>query len=433
METQLRQRLLATATLAAQQFDVSLIEAVQDEGDTETPAYESLVERLDAIRVTVPDVRFAYLVRRTDDANWVTFIADADDAFSFEELDEDADGTLDDDEAPGMPGERYDITEFPAFQTAFTEPSVDDEVTVDQWGSFISGYAPIKDDAGNTVAVLGLDMSAGEFHDIARSIFSPVAFLLMALGALALAAYTYVIVQRRRFEALKQLERDRTALLDLATHQLGAPLATLRWWLEILRERTKGKSGEDVEACDQLQVGVDRMDHIVRSLQEASHLQTGKLAYHPEDTDLGSFVTGVVASMRDVFDLKNQQVSVVIAPNLPHVQIDRAQIGGVLGELLENARGYSPQDSVIVVRLSREKASMKLEVEDTGCGISKEDLPTVFQKFTRGKNAFIHKPVGNGLGLYICKGIVERAGGRIALQSQEGKGTTVTITFPINT
>jgi len=431
MADQLRERLRSTASVAAGQFYVADIEAVASEEDAGSPAHRRLVESLQRIRLMTPGAQYAYLVRATEDLSIVTFIADADEFRAVADIDRDGNGIVDDDEAPASPGEEYDVAGMEEFQAGFSGPSVDYEMTYDRWGALISGYAPVRDESGRVVAVLGIDMSAGDFLDIARSIFSPIALLFVLIAGAMLASFSFSVTQRRRLESLRQLEIERTALLDLATHQLGMPLATFRWWLEILRERKLTETKEDREAYDQLQLGIDRMDHIIRSLQEAVQLQGGDVAYHAEEVDVGAFAEEVSASMQSAFELKRQHVEIEQDAPSPRAMIDRKLITGVLSELLENARGYSPAGSEITIRVSTQKSMARIQVIDRGCGIPAEQIPRMFQKFTRGKKAFASKPVGNGLGLYICKGIVERGGGRLSIASVEGKGTTVTLDLPL--
>lgn len=430
MAAELRYRLVSAASLAAQQFDTADIEAVWSPTDGGSLAHRRLVERLQNIRVAVPSARFVYLVRATDDPDVVAFIADADEFVDPMLLDHNGDGVVGDDEVPAHTGDPYDIADVPEFQKGFVVPSVDQEVTYDQWGALISGYAPVRDSLGRTIAVLGIDMDASEFQAIARSIFSPVALLFVLVAGMMLALFSFSVLQRRRYEALRLVDRERTSLLDLATHQLGVPLATFRWWLEILRDRCSG-STEDVEALDQLQVGVDRLDGIIRSLQEASLLQAGDVAYHPVRTDATSFLQSTIESMRPRCALKRQQIVLDAQSHATHVMVDPAIMRSVVQELLENACGFSPEGSTITVRLHTEHGAMRIDVVDHGCGIPAKDQGALFQKFVRASNAAHVKPVGTGLGLYICKGLVERAGGSLRLVSTENVGTTVSIFLPL--
>lgn len=431
MASQLRDRLESAAAVAAAQFTIADIRAVRGSADEGSAEHRRLVTHLQRTRAMIPGVRFAYIVRATDAPGSVEFVADADEFLPLERLDLNGDGGLDRDEAPARPGERYDISSMPEFQAGFVGPSADRRVTYDPWGALISGYAPIRGERGETVAVLGLDMSADDFLATSRSIFSPLALLSVLFGGVLLALFTYSVSQRRRLVALRQMESERSALLDLAAHQLGMPLATFRWWIELLRERRGSDDTEDNEGFDQLQLGVDRMDHIVRSLQEASNLQAGSVDYAAVTFDALPFVQGVVESMKPALDLKKQTIEIAGGEGLPAIAADRKLLSGVLAELIENARGYSPVGSHITVRISRARSFVKIAVEDHGCGIPANEIPRMFHKFTRGKKAHLSKPSGNGLGLYICKGIVERAGGTIAVASKEGQGTTVSISLPV--
>lgn len=430
MAEELRQRLVSTAALASGHFDPADILAVRSPGDGGSAAHLRILGHLRHIRDAVPDIRYAYLVRATDDPAIVTFIADADEFADPATLDRNGNGAVDDDEVPARIGDPYDVSELDEFRNAFAAPSVDREITRDQWGSFISGYAPVRDEMGGTIAVIGLDMDASDFFSITHSVFSPAAFALVIAAGAMLAFFSFSVIQRRRYEALRQLDIERTTLLDLATHQLGVPLTTFRWWLELLRDR-HSPDPEDVEAMEQLQHGVDRMNEIIDSLQEASRLQAGDVTYRPEPTDPVAFIGAVLNDMKTRFSLKGQRSDLQVEGELPTIPIDRKLLRSVVLELLENASGFSPRGSVIVVRLLRERSAVRIDVIDHGVGVPQGEQGGLFQKFRRATNAYRAKPVGTGLGLYICKGLVERCGGTIRLRSKHGEGTTVTILLPI--
>jgi signal transduction histidine kinase len=129
--------------------------------------------------------------------------------------------------------------------------------------------------------------------------------------------------------------------------------------------------------------------------------------------------------------LRKQELSLEMEEADHAMHLDRKLIAGVVRELIDNAMTYSPPGARVAVRVRRRMGHMQVDVEDTGCGIPPSDLAHIFTKFTRGANATKFKPIGNGLGLYIAKGIVERAGGRMTVHSQEGKGTRVSFTLPV--
>ncbi len=99
-------------------------------------------------------------------------------------------------------------------------------------------------------------------------------------------------------------------------------------------------------------------------------------------------------------------------------------------ELVENAVAYSPSHTRITMRTRGDARGVRIEVQDEGSGITREDQRKIFEKFIRGKDAAKHKPYGNGLGLYIVRSIVSLAGGKVTVTSESGKGSTFVITLP---
>lgn len=428
MDEQLRQHLRSVAAVAALEIDGSLVDAVRGPDGAGKAQYRAMVRKLRAMRDSVPSVRFAYVLRRTDDPRVLEFVADADGLSSDAELDTDGDGEVGDDEAPAMPGDEYDITEAPALQgDAFMRATVDPEPTVDQWGTLFSGYAPIRRADGSVAGVLGIDMDAAEYLRVVHSVFSPIGLLFVLLTAALLAAQLGFLQWRRQVQALRQVDVERLALMNLASHQLGGPLATFKWWIELLRE--KGNAIDPTQAYDELSVGVTRMETIMKALQAANRFAQGRVEPREEDIDLRELATKTVedvrSRMRSGADIRLDMDASPIT-----VRADRQLLTGAIGELLENATQYAPE-SPVTLRVRTRNGKATIEVEDAGKGIAKEELPHVFEKFARGKDASRFKTGGNGLGLYIVKTITEMFGGKAAVRSGEGRGTTFTLTLPL--
>lgn len=426
MVDELKDRIRSTAALAATQIDPSLIVPLRTFSDTTRPQYKALVTQLDRMRGAIPNIQFAYIMRPTDDPLTLEFVADADGLATPEELDTNGNDIVDPDEEPGHPGDPYDVSATPALQN-LTAPAVDESFTTDQWGTFISGYAPIRNAEGDVVAMLGIDMNAEEFSALSQRIFSPVALLLIAVAGIMMSAYVFIVVHQRRMESMKQLNTERTALMDLATHQLGAPLATFRWWVEILRDQAHKK---DNDALVQLEEGIARMDDIIKSLRTAVHMQTTEIGYSETSVTIRSILSLLPESTAQLLRRRKQTLVLQVPASL-RVKVDKKLFAGVLQELIENASWYSPEKAVITVRAQKKRRAVSLEVEDHGIGIPSDDFPHLFEQFRRGTNATKYKPVGNGLGLYIAKGIVEGAKGTLSAKSALGKGTTFTITLPL--
>lgn len=314
---------------------------------------------------------------------------------------------------------------------AFLEPVVDEEETTDQWGRLISAYAPITDRSGKSVAILGMDINAEDFFRMTQDTFSIVAVALVGLVGVFLAAYVLFIMRARHLESLKQLNEERTALIDLASHQLGMPLATFRWWLEILRERDNGKFCKKDGVCDQLQLGIDRMDSIITALHEVSDLQSSLDMPLSGSSQVGVVAKKVIADLSRAIKMRNQHVSLKIDDHLKSVPVDDKLLSGMIREVVENASFYSPDHSTITLSARHIMSGLEIVVEDHGHGIPKQDLPHIFEKFRRASNASKYKPAGNGLGLYIVRSIVEKMHGRVRIESVLNKGTKIFIQLPV--
>ena len=433
LRSDLRDHLRTTATIASRLIDPEDVRTIGGAGDMSDPAFVTLVHTLQGIRKADPHIRFAYVMRRTQDPALLEFVADADALSTTEELDLNGNGTVDPSEEGSHPGELYDITEVPKLQgEAFLRPTVDDEFTRDQWGVLISGYAPILDARGKTIAIIGIDMSADEFVALSQRIFSPLALLLVALAGLLIAGLIQWEVLRRQREADTLINKERSGLLQLALHRLGTPLTIFKWSLEILAECNAGKScpTEDVEThIRQMQTGIKSMDDVLHQLLEVEQAEGGGVRNIPEPTHVRSALASVVEELQSTWESRGQ--GIVIDPCSDcTVRVDPNILKGIVRELLHNACTFSQDDAVIHVRAVCKRDEVVISVIDTGRGVPGAERHRIFQKFGRGSNAHLSHPNGSGLGLYIARQVVEHAGGRIWMDSEEGKGTTVTFTLP---
>ncbi len=429
MEEQLKDKLRSTSAAAAMQFQGEALDTIQA-GDTmeSSPALREMVQQLQSLRENITHVQFAYIMRKTDDPHILEFIADADLALTDEQLDRNKNGQVDEDEVASLPGELYDGSEFPVLESeAFLHPSVDEHVGKDQWGAIISGYAPIRKSNGQVAGIIGIDMNADEFVSLSHSIFSPVALLLVLLASICLGAGSSLFVWRKRLESLQKLEIERSGLLRLAFHQLGGPLTIISWSLEELEAEGPVSIQRSIV---NIQEGVKRLTAILKTLKNADLVHTGKIEYKPEFASLTTVLEKVVKEVGPKLALRGQRVLLELEQNITMI-LDPQLISGVALELLTNAMDFSKNGATIIVKSHRQGSYAEFSVVDTGCGIPKNDLKRMFEEFTRAGNATKFKADGNGLGLYIVKGIIEQSNGRIFIESEEGKGTTVTVRLPI--
>ncbi len=433
MQDEIRERLRSTAAAAALHIDGDLLDAIDSAEDVDDPVYKFIVRRLDELR-TLPNIRFVYILRTTNDPMMLSFVADADGALTDQQLDRNGNGHVDSFEEPGYPGELYDISDIPALQgEAFDTPTVDKNVTIDQWGLLVSGYAPIRRfSTGEVVAVLGVDMEAADFFRVSQRIFSPVALILVLFTAIAAAALVVMFSKQRQIEILKRINGERSGLLRLTFHQLGEPLTIMKWSLESLRDETSSpqlqKLVTDHIVC--MDEGLGRLNSIIDTLQLAEKIDLNTLEYLPVESSLLDLVNNTIGEWESSLQKRGQHIDVSVDPNL-RMPLDRTMIGLVLRQILINAIEYSDDHTTIAIRAQGHKRHVHVTVEDHGCGIPRAEMQNLFEKYRRASNAHLKKPDGNGLGLYIVKGIIEKAGGSIWVESIEGRGTNVNFTLPL--
>jgi two-component system sensor histidine kinase BaeS len=305
-------------------------------------------------------------------------------------------------------------------------------VTVDQWGELLSGYAPIRSGTtGEAVAVLGVDMDAAEFRAYTRSILSPFALVLILALTVTLSVGVALLIESRQLSALARVNAERSGLLQLTFHQLGEPITILQWGIETLED-----SKDDVDSLRKvlpdnladMREGVRRLGSIIDTLQEAEKVELRAFENKPVEQSAKAFLEGAIDVIVPPSPDRAGRVAIDAAD--AKFSFDPHLLTIILRRLVENALEFSPQGSLVRVRAEAEGKWLRIEVADAGCGIPEKDLPHLFEKYRRASNASTMKPDGNGLGLYIVRGILEIMGGDIRVDTVEGKGTTVTIRVP---
>jgi signal transduction histidine kinase len=431
MSEKIREELRMAAELGAMQIHGDDLAQIHGAEDQQSAVYLKVVQQLRDIRSSVPGARFAYIFRRTGHPKTLAFVADADATSSDGELDRNHNGRVDNDEIAGVPGELYDTSDQPELQgPAFLQPITSD-VYIDQWGALLSGFAPIYDSRGKSVAVIGIDMDADEFINLSQSAFSPISLLLvLTLGAVGSVVIGYVGWSRRE-KFYRRLDEERSALVGLAMHQIGAPLSSMRWWIDLLKENDKEHAAnENADAFKELDTAITRMSDLIESLRKATSISEGTVKKTLQKIDLYEIITDAIAAKELASQKKNQRISLDMEQQI-NVEVDHDLIEGVVLELLDNAISFSPENTQIEVTAQRKGRTVTVSVRDHGYGVPAADMMNMFREFKRASNATKYKPVGNGLGLFVSRRIIELSGGRMWLESEEGKGTTVWFTLPV--
>lgn len=168
------------AAAGALLIDAEDIAKLQNAADITKPEYAKVIATLNLIRRRHPDIQYAYIMRKTDDPGTLAFVADADSLYPTRKEDVNGDGRIDKADQLVAPGDPYDVTLAPGIMSGFVVPTADESPTQDQWGTFISGAAPVKDATGHAVALLGVDMPASELDKLTLRSVIP----LLIFGAL---------------------------------------------------------------------------------------------------------------------------------------------------------------------------------------------------------------------------------------------------------
>ena len=244
-------------------------------------------------------------------------------------------------------------------------------------------------------------------------------------------AIASLVVTLQDLAPLDELERLRAEFLDLVSHELRAPLTSIRGSVDTLLEAgPKLDPAEMREFHRIIQEQAEHMRSLISDLLDAGRIEAGTLSVSPEPSE----VAALVDRARNTFLSGGGRHTVFIdlPPDLPRVMADRRRIEQVLNNLLSNAAEYSPESFPIRVEAQGAGVQVAVSVADEGRGVAPERMPYLFRKHAgRAGGVGARDVSGTGLGLIICKGLVEAHGGRIHVHSGGvGQGTRITFTLP---
>ena len=245
-------------------------------------------------------------------------------------------------------------------------------------------------------------------------------------------APTGAVMLLQDITSLKELERLREEWLSIVGHDLRQPVATIRMVAELLR-RTTAKEGTGervVKSLDRLDSASTRLSRMINDLIDASRLEARHLELEITEFDLHEHLRAILGRLGDLFADRPVRISVPRDPI--RVAADPDRIEQIVGNLLSNAVKYGDPGTEISLEIKAKGEIVTVAVTNVGHGIPADQLPHVFDRFERAWAPTQSRAPGIGLGLYICRGLVEAHGGRIWVASAPGGKTTFGFDLPLH-
>lgn len=237
----------------------------------------------------------------------------------------------------------------------------------------------------------------------------------------------------RANDQLRKLDNAKSEFISIASHQLRTPLAAIKGFLSLLLEGSYGKiSPEHKEVMNKIYISNERLITLVEDMLNLSRIESGRMEYEFKKVKLED----VCSEIYDTFVLKAKDRKLKFELKLPEkpvseVMTDRSKVLEVISNLVDNAIKYTPKGWVSI-RIFQNGNFVSVAVSDTGIGVPKEEIPYLFNKFSRGKDISRLNTGGTGLGLHVGKKMMEALHGSIRVESEgAGKGSTFIIEVPV--
>jgi len=225
----------------------------------------------------------------------------------------------------------------------------------------------------------------------------------------------------------KHLETERETYVHTVSHDLRSPLTVILAQAQLI-QRFADRPERVRKGAEAIARDARRMNTMIQDLVDSARLESAQLKLNRVPVDLREFTLDLKERLSEV--LPTERVKVVAPVSMPRVSADPDRLERILTNLLSNALKYSAPGTEVTVRMRQRGGEVVTSITDRGPGIPPEQLPLLFQRFYRPKEAG-KRPEGLGLGLYITKGLVEAHGGHIRVASEPGKGSTFSFTLPV--
>lgn len=230
----------------------------------------------------------------------------------------------------------------------------------------------------------------------------------------------------------KELNRMKSDFISIAAHQLRTPLSAIKWVFSILLSEDDNKLTEEQrETLKKGEDSTEKMIVLVNDLLNVSRIEEGKFAYEFKTISLHDIIKKVI--LMEEGEIKEKEINLSFEKENGGdfmIEADSEKLFVAFQNIIENAVNYTLKKGLIKIILQETKFDFTVKIEDNGVGVPKKQMNKIFDKFVRGENVIKMQTEGTGLGLFITKNIIEKHSGKITIESEESKGTTVIISLP---
>jgi K+-sensing histidine kinase KdpD/CheY-like chemotaxis protein len=314
--------------------------------------------------------------------------------------------------------------------------------------SYLGVPIPVGDEIIGVLSVQSTEQE-NRFNENDLRLLSTIA---SSVGVALKNAQLFEEVEQAKMEAelssrtAEKANEAKSAFLSTVSHELRTPLTSVLGFAKIIKKRLEEKIFPALDKSDpktektvdqiseNLKVVIsegERLTHLINDVLDLAKIEAGKMEWNQENVSLTEVVERAIAATTSLFDQKDIKLIKHIDPDIPNIIGDTDKLIQVVINLFSNAVKFTDAGSV-TCNLTHDKGEVIVSIKDTGIGIAKEDFGAVFEQFKQvGGDTLTDKPKGTGLGLPICKEIVEHHGGRIWVASEPGKGSTFSFALPL--
>jgi signal transduction histidine kinase/DNA-binding response OmpR family regulator len=240
------------------------------------------------------------------------------------------------------------------------------------------------------------------------------------------------------YQKLQELDQMKDSFLSTVSHELRTPLTSIKSFSEILLNYDEDRETQK-EFLNIIKEESDRLTRLINNFLDLSKIEAGRMQWETVELSLAEVIKTAINATQALAAKTNLRVEANVSPDLPTIMGDKDRLVQVVTNLLSNAIKFTSEGGMIQLKAQilnksktkRDSGMVMVSVSDSGIGIAAEDYKSIFEKFKQVGDTLTDKPQGTGLGLPICKEIIEHYGGNIWVESELGKGSTFFFTLPV--